>query len=175
MPADLRIHAGLGKNTLFLASALSVKKRKIFRQPIHPLSDGGDPLVNWGKLCVVGKRGPPTLRGGVTGLQAGHISKAVPRRFAARLATQPAALARRPLVGGCRAHHRAGEHPCAKHCFHRNRRGSREPGIHGERAGVAARVACSTPQCGRELPGSSTSWQRCGESKKLRPREDRLA
>ena len=53
MPADLRIHAGLGKNTLFLASALSVKKRKIFSQPIHPLTDGGDPLVNWGELCVV--------------------------------------------------------------------------------------------------------------------------
>ena len=124
MPADLRIHAGLGKNTLFLASALPAKKRKIFRQPIHPLTDGGDPLVNWGKLCVVGKRGPPTLRGGVTGLQAGNPSKAVPRRFAARLAAQPAALARRPLVGGCRAHPRAGDHPCAKHCFHRNRRGS---------------------------------------------------
>lgn len=84
MPAGLRIHAGLGKNTLFLRSALSGKKRKIFRQPIHPLTDGGDPLVCWGKLCVVGKRGSPTLRGGVTGLQAGKHSKAVPRQFAAR-------------------------------------------------------------------------------------------
>jgi len=87
MPADLRIHAGLGKNTLFLANALSVKKRKIFRQPIHPLSDGGDPLVNWGKLCVVGKRGPPTLRGGVTGLQAGIPAR--PCRGSLRHALQP--------------------------------------------------------------------------------------
>lgn len=174
MPAGLRIHAGLGKNTLFLAGALSGKKRKIFSQPIHPLTDGGDPLVNWGKLCVVVKRGPPTLRGGVTGLQAGNPSKAVPRRFAARLATQPAALARRPLVGGCRAHRRTGDHSCAKHLFHCNQHGSRELGIDREEAGNAALVACSTPQRRRELPRISTLLEWVRSERKLRRREDRL-